>query len=355
MAKLRCFTSAVVSLVLTFATCRQCAADSSLTLDGTTPAIYFRYTGQPPQDYWSLYADGTGFDLYSGISEYYPFRISPVAARNSLIATEIGVGIGTSVPQSKLHVQQQSTLGTAELVARFTIGDDVVGGLFINNASAGNGVFIPKIVGRSGGQNAAMINEAVISQDIGASPAIAYNAVKGGGGGLVTRPLVVYRNNNVAKVTIAANGAVTALSFSPTSSRSLKHDIVELDLGKARAAIRQLTPVEFIYNEDESGEKQVGFIAEDVPDLVANADRQSVPIMDIVATLTRVVKDQQQTIDGQNQINQKLRLAHDEQQRLNAEQRKLNVQLQQGAEDLKRHNDDLLKRLNALESLLQPK
>ena len=80
---------------------------------------------------------------------------------------------------------------------------------------------------------------------------------------------------------------------------ALKRDIVDLDSLKASSALKELTPVEYTYNDDPSGEKRVGFIAEDVPEIVANADRKSVPIMDVVALLTRVVKDQQQTIDEQ--------------------------------------------------------
>jgi len=38
----------------------------------------------------------------------------------------------------------------------------------------------------------------------------------------------------------------------------------------------------------------VGFIAEDVPDLVATEDRKG---MDVVAVLTKVVQDQQKTIE----------------------------------------------------------
>ena len=40
----------------------------------------------------------------------------------------------------------------------------------------------------------------------------------------------------------------------------------------------------------------MGFIAEDVPDLVATKDRKALSPMDIVAVLTRVVKEQQKTI-----------------------------------------------------------
>src|SRR6185369_15118095 len=117
-------------------------------------------------------------------------------------------------------------------------------------------------------QNAALINETLITNDVGASPAIVYNAALGAGGPLVTRPLVVYRNNSVAKVTVHANGNVTATSFTNSSSRELKDTICDLTSDKAAAALRQLTPVEFVYKDDETADLRIGFIAEDVPDLI---------------------------------------------------------------------------------------
>ena len=44
-------------------------------------------------------------------------------------------------------------------------------------------------------------------------------------------------------------------------------------------------------------EEYVGFIAEEVPDLVATESRESLSPMDIVAVLTRVVQEQQKTIE----------------------------------------------------------
>lgn len=229
-----------------------------------------------------------------------PFRVRPGAPTSSIdIAANGNVGFGTPAPGAVVHVLKAPQASTGELLARFEVSDDSMGSLQINNASTTDGIFIPRIVGRSGLQNAAMVNEAVVSQDAGSSPAIAYNAYKAAGGPLATRPLVAYRNNGVAKATIAANGAINATSFNPTSSRALKNHIVDLDSQKASDALRQLTPVEYVYKDDSSGEKRVGFIAEDVPEIVANADRQSVPIMDVLALVTKVVKDQQQTIDQQ--------------------------------------------------------
>lgn len=80
------------------------------------------------------------------------------------------------------------------------------------------------------------------------------------------------------------------------SSRSLKKDIRDLTIEKAQEALSGLVPVRFSYKEGPS-EEYLGFIAEDVPELVATQDRKGMSAMDVVAVLTKVVQEQQKTID----------------------------------------------------------
>jgi Chaperone of endosialidase len=78
------------------------------------------------------------------------------------------------------------------------------------------------------------------------------------------------------------------------SSISCKKDVEDLPLDDALAALRELRPVTFKYIDD--GEARAGFIAEEVPNLLATGDRKSLSPMEIVAVLTRVVQDQQRQI-----------------------------------------------------------
>jgi len=80
------------------------------------------------------------------------------------------------------------------------------------------------------------------------------------------------------------------------SSRDSKENIEILSSGDAVAAVMALQPVSFNYKA-EQGEDYVGFIADDVPDLVASSDRKSLSTMDVVAALTKVVQEQQRRID----------------------------------------------------------
>jgi len=80
------------------------------------------------------------------------------------------------------------------------------------------------------------------------------------------------------------------------SSRGIKQDIHQLDGDAAFAALNALEPVTFAYKAN-SAETHVGFIAEDVPDLVATSDRKGLSSMDVVAVLTKVIQQQQRTIE----------------------------------------------------------
>ncbi len=86
-------------------------------------------------------------------------------------------------------------------------------------------------------------------------------------------------------------------TWTNSSSRAKKENINTLTLAEALAALVELEPVQFNYKSD-TGESHVGFIAEDVPDLVASGDRQGLSSMDIVAVLTRVIQAQQEQIEA---------------------------------------------------------
>jgi len=81
-----------------------------------------------------------------------------------------------------------------------------------------------------------------------------------------------------------------------SSSRAKKENIAELTPEEALQALALLQPVQFNYKSDQR-ETYVGFIAEDVPELVATSDRTGLSAMDIVAVLTKVVQAQQQKIE----------------------------------------------------------
>lgn len=84
-------------------------------------------------------------------------------------------------------------------------------------------------------------------------------------------------------------------SWIDASSREYKKEIKELTRDEAMDTLKGLNPVKFRFKRSPD-ESRVGFIAEDVPDLVAMKDRKGMSSMDVVAVLTRVVQEQQKSI-----------------------------------------------------------
>jgi hypothetical protein len=90
---------------------------------------------------------------------------------------------------------------------------------------------------------------------------------------------------------LQVTGAVTQ-----ASSIALKSNVTQLSAQQAMAALQGLHAVTFTYKEDDTKEQHVGFIAEEVPELIARADRKTVSAMDIVGVLTKVVQEQQRML-----------------------------------------------------------
>jgi hypothetical protein len=104
-------------------------------------------------------------------------------------------------------------------------------------------------------------------------------------------------NRPAHPVEMASGAHVTAGGvWTNSSSIEKKENIRELSPEEALAALVALQPVKFNYKTDDV-EDYVGFIAEDVPELVATADRSGLSAMDIVSVLTSVVQQQQKKID----------------------------------------------------------
>ena len=94
--------------------------------------------------------------------------------------------------------------------------------------------------------------------------------------------------------------------WTDASSREYKDDIEVLTTDEAFETLKELHPVKFAYKTDKT-EKHVGFIAEEVPELLAAKDRKGLSSMDIVAVLTKVVQEQQRMTQEQQKMVQELK------------------------------------------------
>jgi hypothetical protein len=176
------------------------------------------------------------------------------------------IGIGTTEPKQRLEVN-----GNIQIHER----NSSVAGLMMT---------------QSGGETGYIMHNRANTLTIGAGSQDRITIDHEGNVGFGTsRPLHPIELANGAYVT--AGGVWT-----DSSSRESKENIAELTPEEALAALANLEPVTFNYRQEQQ-EQYVGFIAEDVPELVANSDRTGLSAMDIVAVLTRVVKLQQKQIE----------------------------------------------------------
>lgn len=90
--------------------------------------------------------------------------------------------------------------------------------------------------------------------------------------------------------------AIFSKNVEIASSRTFKEEIRTLTDDEIADAFQSLDPVEYRYRGD--GEKQLGFIAEDVPGLVATDRRRSLIPMDLIAVLAGTVQERERRIEA---------------------------------------------------------
>jgi len=175
------------------------------------------------------------------------------------------IGIGTTEPKQRLEVN-----GNIQIHER-------------NSSVAG------LIMTQSSGESGYIMHNRASTLTIGAGSVDRITIDRDGNVGFGTsRP--VYPIEMASGAYVSAGGV-----WSNSSSREKKENIVALTTEEALTALANLEPVTFNYKQDNQ-EQYVGFIAEDVPQLVASSNRTGLSAMDIVAVLTRVVQLQQQQI-----------------------------------------------------------
>jgi hypothetical protein len=268
-------------------------------MSGNSPAVRLQQDGSGglPARTWDVFGNEVGFsirDVTNGSA--VPFRVRAGAPASSLEVSSTGnVGIGTATPGAQLHVH-----GTATSDAFAGMGPDPASGPAFNFGYGG----------ASFGRGAGFLNVRPDSSATAPNPALRF--------GTSNTQRVIIDNEGYIGLGSSINPAhpieqqgtgarlTTGGVWMDGSSRSIKHDIRELAAGEARAALGDLAPVRFRYNADP-GEEMLGFIAEDVPDLVATSDRKTLSPMDLVALLTKVVQEQERTIDDLSATVKELR------------------------------------------------
>lgn len=95
-----------------------------------------------------------------------------------------------------------------------------------------------------------------------------------------------------------ASGSLVADEFVVRSSSKLKDEIAPLSQADALQALAELNPVTFVLKGDESKNRRVGFLAEELPSLVSIQGKEGASPMQIVALLAKMVQVQQKRIES---------------------------------------------------------
>lgn len=227
--------------------------------------------------------------------QFHHFSASPT---DIMTLTSGGkVGIGTTNPQSHLHIDN-SLDGTVDAVSNLSLL------VRYNTIGAGKGPGIGFSSDNTPTVGAKIVHIRTSSNSMGD---LAFYT-KSTTGASLTEKMRIKDGGNVGIGTTApterlevlgnikASGAVTQ-----GSSREIKKNISYISTQEAMEALEGLNPVRFKYKADASGEEHLGFIAENVPELVAEQDREHLNPMDLTAVFAKVIQEQQKMLRTQKE------------------------------------------------------
>lgn len=282
-----------------------------LTVQGDLPRLNYR--SSQGNLLWALPANSVLWKL-DGPANAGVIVCTAAARSGSISLNEGGVSIrGTGFPSAKLHV---GTIGSATEPGEVRVdpgNPDASATIHAVNANMGTSMLLET---QSAGNGASLQLKSTLARF---TQSVATNFNIRDNVNAVNSIVIVPSNKNANSLVIRngnvglgvpnpttplalANGARCTAGgvWTNASSRDLKADIEALPLQQAQETLSQLRPVTYHYKA-EPNEQQVGFIAEDVPPLVATNSRKELSPMDLVAVLTKVVQDQQSRLDAQSE------------------------------------------------------
>jgi uncharacterized protein (DUF1499 family) len=251
----------------------------------------YQYDGYGAEWSADVGSDGLWFvpkDLVDDTNSTYsaPLKVRNVAASNTLViggndtGTEGYVGVGTDTPAYPLDVlyTRDNPTGDGLMKVLVLTGTNT-------NLDKGSDAGFALTNGRTG----KAWNFRTTDDGDG------FAATINGTGGTEFRIVNASTRYTGANLYLGSGAKCENGVWSNRSSRSSKENIQPLETQAALQAFHQLQPMTYNYKTDKT-ENYVGFIAEDVPELVATKTRDSLSAMDMVAVLTKVVQVQEEKI-----------------------------------------------------------
>jgi hypothetical protein len=273
---------------------------------GNTPTLRLEQDGTSgftPQT-WDVAGNEANFFIRDATNgSTLPFRIKPGAPSNVLYIDNDGeVGFGTTSPAAPIHLLTDSSTD-ADIRAEKSGGATVEFVAKTDKVTMGSG----------------STHEVRISSDGTGRVGISATGQVHVGTSNIGTYSHLFEVDNGSTLAYTDGGA-----WVDGSSRAYKDNIKDLTTADAMKTLKSLNPVRFNYKSNYK-EECLGFIAEDVPDLVATQNRKGLAPMEFAAVLTKVVQEQQKMVQGQ--------------QKLISQQQQTILQLQKKMADLEKRLD----------------
>lgn len=206
------------------------------------------------------------------------------------VDTTGNVGVGTATPQAKLDVR-------GDIKSTFS-GSSTSGlqQLFIMSANNTNA--------------AARSDAGFVLENARSGFTWAFRTDEDNGGfsaskqGTGARELELINTSAVAanvELHLANGGKNVGGQWLNASSRSYKENINDLSSEDAMQALKGLKSVTYEFKRDKANTKRVGFIAEDVPALLATKDGKTVDSLQIISVLTKAVQVIQAEVNAKDE------------------------------------------------------
>ena len=282
-----------------------------LTVQGNLPR--FNYRDNNGSLLWSMPANNVLWKL-DGPFNAGVIVVTAAAQSGSITMNEGGVSIrGGGFPSAKLHV---GTIASADQPGEVRVdpGNPTAAAIIhavnanlpaqfiLETQSPASSASFRMVSTVSNFTQSVATNFAIRDNNNAVNPLIIVPGVKNVNSLVIKNGNIGLGITNPTSPLALASGAKCSAGgvWTNASSRKLKDNIEALPLEKALDVVQSLEPVTYTYKA-EPNETQVGFIAEDVPELVATQTRTELSPMDIVGVLTKVVQDQQSRLDAQEQ------------------------------------------------------
>lgn len=239
--------------------------------------------------------EDTGYGGYTRIAEqpkfdFYNSDLPP----DLIILAKIKRGIGPA----EIDISERTYLET-RMTALYVDQGCTIGELLTANQSCTiEGLLTAKsnciVQGNLEVANELSVNHLLVMNDTTIRGSLRVNGIINLDSGLdVAQTIKVGGNLEVEHDAVVKGNLSVTGNLVQSSSRQLKTQITDLSNQQAYALLDGLKPVQFIYKSDPDRRTSLGFIAEEVPPCLASPNQDGIHPVEMLAVLTKVVKEQQ--------------------------------------------------------------